>query len=150
MDHNILPPKRISDLLRSNSRLVGSVEPDSTVYEALRLMAEKDVAALAVLKQGHLVGIFSECDYARRVILMGKSSGDTPVQDVMITKVVTVSPEDTLEHCMKLMTEMRTRHLPVLEGGHFAGLVSIDDVAKSIISEQGFLIEQLSNYISGR
>jgi CBS domain-containing protein len=128
---------------------VWSTRLDATVFEALQLMAEKDIGALLVLESGELVGIFSERDYARKVILYGKSSRGTIVGDIMTTKVICVRPESTIEECMALMTEERIRHLPVLEDERLVGVISIGDVVKEIISEQEFVIEQLTNYITG-
>jgi CBS domain-containing protein len=134
--------------LKQKGRAVWSVAPDSTVYAALQLMADKNIGALLVIDGGRPVGIFSERDYARQVILKGKASKDTPVRDVMTSKVVFVRPEQNIEECMALMTDKRFRHLPVLEEGQLAGLLSIGDVVKAVISEKDFLIEQLANYIS--
>ncbi len=140
--------KTVRDLLKQKGREVWSVAPDSTVYDALQLMADRNIGALLVIDGGRTVGIFSERDYARQVILKGKTSKDTPVRDVMTSKVVFVRPEQNIEECMALMTDKRFRHLPVLEEGRLAGLLSIGDVVKALISEKDFLIEQLANYIS--
>ena len=135
--------------LQRKGNEVWSTRPDTTVFEALRLMAEKDIGALLVFESDQLVGIFSERDYARKVILQGKSSTETLVGEIMTPQVVYVRPEQTIEECMALMTEKRIRHLPVMEAGLVVGLISIGDVVKSIISEQEFVIEQLTNYITG-
>jgi CBS domain-containing protein len=140
--------KSVRDLLKQKGRDIWSVAPDSTVYDALALMAEKNIGALLVREAGRPVGIFSERDYARQVILKGKTSRDTLVRDVMTSKVVFVRPEQSIEECMALMTDKRFRHLPVLEEGQLAGILSIGDVVKALISEKDFLIEQLANYIS--
>jgi CBS domain-containing protein len=140
--------KTVRDLLKQKGHEVWSVAPDSTVYDALQLMAERNIGALLVIEVGRPVGIFSERDYARQVILKGKASRDTPVRDVMTTKVVFIRPDQNIEECMALMTERRFRHLPVLEEGQLAGILSIGDVVKAVISEKDFLIEQLANYIS--
>ena len=140
--------KTVRDLLKQKGREVWSVAPDSTVYDALQLMADKNIGALLVIDGGRPVGIFSERDYARQVILKGKASKDTPVRDIMTSRVVFVRPEQSIEECMALMTDKRFRHLPVLEEGRLAGLLSIGDVVKAVISEKDFLIEQLANYIS--
>jgi len=140
--------KTVRDLLKQKGRDVWSVAPDSTVYDGLKLMAEKNVGALLVIDAGRPVGIFSERDYARQVILKGKASKDTPVREVMTSKVVFVRPEQSIEECMALMTDKRFRHLPILEGGALVGILSIGDVVKAVISEKDFLIEQLANYIS--
>jgi CBS domain-containing protein len=140
--------KTVRDLLKQKGSTVWSVAPDCTVYAALQLMAEKNIGALLVLEADRPVGIFSERDYARQVILKGKASKDTPVREVMTSRVVFVRLEQNIEECMALMTDKRFRHLPVLEEGQLAGLLSIGDVVKAVISEKDFLIEQLANYIS--
>jgi CBS domain-containing protein len=143
--HNVLEEK--------HSRDVYSISPDATVYDALRLMQEKDVGALVVMSdQEKVAGIISERDYARGVTLQGKTSKKTPVQDIMtpIAKMFTVTPDKTVDDCMVLMTAKHVRHLPVFEGDTFIGLISIGDVVKSIIAEKELLIEQLSNYITGK
>ena len=140
--------KTVRDLLKQKGRDVWSIAPDSTVYDALKLMAEKNIGALLVIDAGRPVGIFSERDYARQVILKGKTSKDTPVREVMTAKVVFVRPEQSIEECMALMTDKRFRHLPILEEGALVGILSIGDVVKAVISEKDFLIEQLANYIS--
>jgi len=140
--------KTVRDLLKQKGRDVWSIAPESTVYDALKLLAEKNIGALLVIDAGRPVGIFSERDYARQVILKGKSSKDTPVREVMTSKVVFVRPEQSIEECMALMTDKRFRHLPILEEGALVGILSIGDVVKAVISEKDFLIEQLANYIS--
>jgi len=143
--------KTVRHLLRTKGNDVLSVSPDSAVFEALRRMAEKNVGAVLVLEGERLVGIFSERDYARKVILKGKSSKDTLVREIMSSHVLYVRPEQTIEECMALMTGKRVRHLPVLdEKLRVVGVISIGDVVKDIISEQEFMIEQLQNYITGR
>jgi CBS domain-containing protein len=141
--------KTVAQLLRSKPHGVLSITPDTDVYHALQLMAEKNVGALLVIDGETLVGIFSERDYARKVILVGKSSKETLVREIMSSHVLYVRPQQTIEDCMALMTDKRVRHLPVLEGQRVVGVISIGDVVKGIISEQEFLIEQLQNYISG-
>lgn len=135
--------------LQRKGNQIWSTHPDATVFEALRSMAEKDIGALLVMESGQVVGIFSERDYARKVILEGKSSKETLVREIMTPQVVCVTPQHTIEECMAVMTEKRIRHLPVLEAGEVVGVISIGDVVKSIISEQEFVIEQLTNYITG-
>jgi len=141
--------KTVNQLLQGKGAEVWSVSPDITVYDALVLMAEKNVGAVLVLDGGRLVGIFSERDYARKVVLRGKSSKETPVREIMTSRVVYVRPEQSVEDCMALMTDKRIRHLPVLDRDRVIGVISIGDVVKSIISEQSFMIEQLENYITG-
>ena len=125
-----------------------STAPQATVYEALKVMADKNVGALVVLEEEKLVGIFSERDYARKVVLLGRASKDTPVRDIMTSKVVCVEPERTAGECMALMTEKRFRHLPVMEGGKLVGVISIGDVVRAVVEEQQFTIKQLESYIT--
>ena len=126
---------------------VYSVHPKATVLEALRKLAEHDIGALLVMEGDRLLGIFSERDYARKLVLLGRFSKDTRVEEVMTREVITVTPETTLEEAMRLMTEHRVRHLPVLEEGRVVGVVSIGDAVKAIITEQEVLIEELSRYV---
>jgi CBS domain-containing protein len=139
----------VRDLLRVKGTTVWTIAPDATVYDALALMAEKDIGALLVMAGDALVGILSERDYARKVVLRGRTSRETPVREIMTDRVLCVRPEQTIEECMALMTNKRIRHLPVLEDDRVRGLISIGDVVKSIISEQEFVIEQLEKYIRG-
>lgn len=141
--------RTVRQVLQNKPRVVWTVTPDMTVYDALQLMAQKNVGALIVTQGPEVVGIFSERDYARKVILVGKSSRETSVADIMSRDVITVSPSDTLTRCMELMTERRVRHLPVLNDGHLDGVISIGDVVKEIMTEQAHVIEQLQSYISG-
>jgi len=140
--------KTVSDLVGGKGKLIWTVEPDTLVLDALRLMADKEIGAVLVLRGEQLVGIFSERDYARQVVLKGKASKDTPVRDVMTTRIVYVRPEQTLEDCMALMTDKRVRHLPVFDSGKLIAVLSIGDVVKAVISEKEFIIAQLENYIS--
>jgi CBS domain-containing protein len=139
----------VEQILRHKGRAFWSVSPNAMVIDALRLMAEKDVGALLVLETGRLVGIISERDYARKVILKGRSSLQTPVREIMTQAVLFVRPDQTVEECMALMTEKRIRHLPVFVEGQVAGLVSIGDVVKASIDAKDFMIKQLENYITG-
>ena len=139
--------KTIKEILQSKPLGVLSISPEASVLDALRLMAEKEVGALVVLENERLAGIFSERDYARKVILHGKSSKDTSVREIMTAKVVYVRPEQSVEECMALMTDKRIRHLPVLQENRVIGVISIGDVVKEVISEQRFVIEQLEQYI---
>jgi CBS domain-containing protein len=142
--------KMVTHLLRAKGHEVLSVSPETPVFEALQVMAEKNVGALLVVERDRLVGILSERDYARKVILKGKSSRETPVREIMSSNVLYVRPQQTIEECMALMTDKRVRHLPVLDEERLVGVISIGDVVKAIIAEQEFLIEQLQNYITGR
>jgi len=139
--------KTIKEILQGKPLGVLSISPEASVLDALRLMAEKEVGALVVLENERLAGIFSERDYARKVILHGKSSKDTSVREIMTSKVVYVRPEQSVEECMALMTDKRIRHLPVLQENRVIGVISIGDVVKEVISEQRFVIEQLEQYI---
>jgi len=140
----------VRQLLQQKGDTVHTIGPEATVFEALKLMAEHNVGALLVLKEGELKGIISERDYARKVILHDRHSKKTRVSEIMTEQVVTVSPEQLLEDCMNLMTERRVRHLPVVERGRLIGVISIGDVVKALISQQAFLIEQLTRYIGSR
>jgi CBS domain-containing protein len=140
----------VREVLQKKRRDVWSISPDATVYEAIELMAEKRVGALLVLEQTKLVGIISERDYARKVILRGRSSKETPVREIMTTPVIFVEPQYSVDECMKIITEHRIRHLPVLDGERVVGIVSIGDVVNWIISAQNHTIEQLQNYVTGR
>jgi CBS domain-containing protein len=142
--------KTVVQLLRTKGHDVLSVAPDTPVFDALQTMAEKNVGALLVLEGNRLIGIFTERDYARKVILKGKSSKEIPVKEIMSSHVLYVRPQQTIDDCMALMTDKRVRHLPVMEEDRLVGLISIGDVVKAIISEQEFMIEQLQNYITGR
>lgn len=140
----------VAEILKSKSdQQVYAVAPSATVYEALRLMADKGIGALLIQEGADIQGIFTERDYARKIALMGRSSVDTPVREVMTTAVLFVQPQESTDACMQLMTGKRLRHLPVMEGGKLIGLVSIGDLVKQIISEQQFTIEQMAHYIHG-
>lgn len=131
-------------------RTIFTIAPEASVFDALKLMAEKNVGALLVMMKGEQpVGIFTERDYARKIILMARSSKETAVREVMTSPVMYVSADRTSEECMALMTEHRLRHLPVMDGGKLIGLISIGDLVKDVISEQKFIIAQLERYISG-
>jgi CBS domain-containing protein len=145
-------PDAVSSVLRrkSSDRKVLSIDPDASVYDAIAMMAENSIGALLVVSNGHLVGIMSERDYARKVVLQSRSSKDTRVSDIMSTPVVTVSPAHTVEECMRLMTDKRIRHLPVVDGASIAGIVSIGDLVRSVITLQGETIQYLQQYINGQ
>lgn len=142
--------KTIKDVLRDKGRAVWTIDAGASVLDALRLMADKEIGALMVMEEDRLAGVMSERDYARKVVLHGKSSKDTPVGEIMTRKVLYVRPEQTVEECMALMTDKHIRHMPVLDGDLMVGIVSIGDIVKSVISEQQFLISHLENYIRGR
>jgi CBS domain-containing protein len=139
--------KSLKQLLSAKGNQIYSIAPDAKVIEALRLMAQKDVGALVVMEGGRLTGILSERDYARKVILQGKSSQDVPVREIMTSEVITVDPEKTVEDCMALVTQRRIRHLPVCEQGSLIGILSIGDLVKEVIAEQEQTIKQLESYI---
>jgi CBS domain-containing protein len=139
----------VRQLLDGKGRAIFSVAPDAPVLEAIRAMAAHHVGALLVMQGEALRGIVSERDYARKVILKGRSSSDTPVRDIMSAQVITVDPDTPLETCMQLMTEHRIRHLPVVEGTRVAGMVSIGDLVKAVIAAQRREIEELEHYIRG-
>jgi CBS domain-containing protein len=138
----------VQRLLEVKGNAVWSIAPDAMVFEALKLMAEKNVGALVVLDGERLAGILSERDYARSIALKDRSSRTSPVGEIMTRDVISVRPDQALEACLALMTDKRIRHLPVLDDGRLIGLISIGDVVKFMISEKDFLIEQLENYIS--
>ena len=140
--------RRVRDILAVKGRDVWSIVPNASVYDAMKLMADKGIGALLVMEGQKLVGIISERDYARKVILQGRSSRTTSVHEIMTARVAYAEPEQNIEECMALMTEIRVRHLPVIEAGEVRGVISIGDLVKSIIAEQKFIIEQLERYIS--
>ncbi len=137
----------VSQLLDRKGRQIFSIAPGAAVLDAIRMMAEREVGALLVMEGERLSGIVSERDYARKVILLGRSSADTPVRDIMSAPVITVQPEATVQKCMQIMTERRVRHLPVTDGTRVLGMVSIGDLVKAVIAEQQQQIEQLESYI---
>ena len=139
----------VRHLLRDKGNSVWSISPNITVFHALERLAEKHIGALVVVENDKVVGMFSERDYARKVILKGKSSVNTTVAELMSTTVYTVSPADTIEECMEIMSERRIRHLPVVEDETLVGLISIGDVVNHIISHQQFKIRELEKYITG-
>ncbi|HLF89652.1 MAG TPA: CBS domain-containing protein [Anaerolineales bacterium] len=139
----------VSQLLIVKGDKVWSIGPDDTVFTALEKFADKNIGALLVMDGDRLEGILSERDYARKVILQGKSSMNTPVREIMTAKVITVSPTHTLGDCMEQMTNSHIRHLPVVQNDQVVGLISIGDIVKAVISQQEFVIEQLENYIAG-
>ena len=141
--------RTVKQLLEDKGQHVWSVTPDSSVLEAIKEMADKQVGALLVLDHDKPVGIVSERDYARKVILQGRSSQETPVKEIMTTRVVCARPDLNVEECMAIMTDRRIRHLPVMEGDRVLGMISIGDLVKAIIADQQFMINQLERYIAG-
>lgn len=141
--------QQVRHLLEGKGKAVFAVAPEASVYDAVRQMAEKNVGALVVMQGDLLVGIVSERDYARKVILKDRSSRDTPVAEIMTASVITVSVDATVDECMRLCTDGRLRHLPVIDGEAMVGIVSIGDLVKAVISEQKETISQLESYITG-
>jgi len=139
----------VRHLLQEKGSQVWSIAPQATVYAALELMAQKNVGAVLVIENGNVAGMFTERDYARKVILKGRSSKTTTVGELMTKDVLYVSPDDTIENCMAIMTDKHLRHLPVMENGQLVGIVSIGDVVKAIISAHEFTIRELERYITG-
>jgi CBS domain-containing protein len=139
----------ISSLLHHKTSTVWSIAPEATVFDAIKLMSDKNIGSLLVMSEGRLSGIFTERDYARKIVLQGKTSRQTQVHEIMNREIFTVSPDDSVEDCMKLMTEKRIRHLPVLENKNVVGVISIGDLVNWIISTQNAAIEQLEQYIAG-
>ena len=138
----------LRQLLGSKTPEVYAVAPGDSVIDAIRLMAEKGVGAVLVMEGARLVGIVSERDYARKIVLHGRSSSDTAVRDIMTAEVVTVGPQHTVEHCMQVVTEHRIRHLPVVEGGDVIGVISIGDLVKAVIEDQKVQLDELQRYIA--
>jgi CBS domain-containing protein len=142
--------KNVAEILKSKAeQTVVTITPSASVFDAIKLMAEKSIGALLVIEDLKIVGIITERDYARKIVLMGRSSKETPVRDVMTSPVMYVRPNQTNEECMALMTDNRVRHLAVMDNSELIGLISIGDLVKDIISEQKFVIEQLEHYIMG-
>ena len=139
----------VGQLLKTKGGEIFAVTPGESVLRSIEMMANRHIGALLVMNQGVLLGIVSELDYARKVILKNRSSHDTPVADIMTSPAVTVTPADTVHHCMEVMTEKRFRHLPVVEAGRVVGMLSIGDLVKAVIEDQGEQIAQLERYIAG-
>lgn len=138
----------VRQLLSTKGSAVYTVAPDASVYDAIAIMAHRGIGALLVMEAGEVLGVISERDYARKVILQDRASQSTPVREIMTTRVVSGRPDQTIEECMALMTEKRIRHLPIMEDGRLAGIISIGDLVKAIIADQQFVIEQLESYIT--
>ena len=141
--------RTVRQLLEGKQGDVFSIGPDAPVIDALRMMADRHVGALLVMQGGRMAGIVSERDYARKVVLQGRSSKDTPVRDIMTADVVSVAPTDTVEHCMQVVTDHRIRHLPALEGDAVVGVLSIGDLVKAVIEAQRQELDHLQRYIAG-
>ena len=141
--------RTVRQLLEAKAPEVFAIGPDDPVIDAIRLMAEKRIGALLVMQAGKLAGIVSERDYARKIVLQGRSSRDTPVRDIMTADVVSIGLDDTTDRCMQLVTDRRIRHLPVLDGGSVLGVVSIGDLVKAVIEDQQLELDQLQRYIVG-
>ncbi len=139
---------KVNDILKTKGSNVFSVLPNTSVYDALKIMGEKNIGALMVIENDELKGIFSERDYARKVVLVNRTSRDTLISEIMTANVITISPSDTIDHCMEQMSEKRIRHLPVAVNGKVVGLISISDVVTAIIQNQKETISHLQNYIS--
>ena len=140
--------RSVRHLLEAKAPEVFSIGPDAPVIDAIRLMAEKHIGALLVMEGGRLVGIVSERDYARKIVLQGRSSSNTPVREIMTAEVLVVRPDDTADHCMQLVTNRRIRHLPVVVGGDVQGVVSIGDLVRAVIEDQQLELDQLQRYIA--
>jgi len=140
---------RVRQLLTTKGHDVWSIDAEEPVLEAIQIMADRRVGALPVLRGGELAGIISERDYARKVILLGRSSAETPVWQIMSSPAITVTPEETVQRCMEIMTERRIRHLPVVDSGRMVGMISIGDCVRAVIEDQKDTIQQLERFISG-
>jgi CBS domain-containing protein len=140
--------RKIRSILSSKGREVWSIHPEASVYEALEIMSDREIGALPVISQGRLIGLVSERDYARKVILMGRSSKDTSVSEIMTEPVLTVCPDENVDDCMRMMTTYRIRHLPVVEEDRMMGIISLGDLVNSIIREQAETIDHLNTYIT--
>jgi CBS domain-containing protein len=139
----------IASILRNKGREIWSIDPEETVYDAIAMMADKGIGALLILSEGKLVGVFSERDYARKIILQGRSSKSTRVREIMTGDPVTVTPEHTVDECMRIITHHRVRHLPVMDGDKLLGVISIGDLVNAIIASQAQTIDHLHTYITG-
>lgn len=141
--------RTVRQLLEAKAPEIHSIGPDAPVIDAIRLMADKCIGALVVLDAQRLAGVVSERDYARKIVLQGRSSASTPVRDIMTTQVISVGPDDTADRCMQLVTDRRIRHLPVVSGGEVIGVVSIGDLVRAVIEDQQLELDQLQRYIAG-
>ena len=139
----------VKHLLEGKGNVIYAIEPHRPVLEAIRTMADKYIGALLVMEGEQLLGIVSERDYARKIVLLGRSSAETPVSEIMSAPVMTVAPGDSVNHCMKMVTDKRVRHLPVVDNGNVVGVLSIGDLVKAVIDDQAEQLEHLQRYISG-
>jgi CBS domain-containing protein len=142
--------RSVKDILEEKGTQVYAVSPDARVYEALQIMADKNVGALMIMEGDTVAGLISERDYARKIILKGKFSKDVPVHEIMTVEIVRIGPDDDIEYCMELMTDKRVRYLPVFENDRLIGIISIGDIVKAIVEHKEKIIEQLENYIKGK
>jgi CBS domain-containing protein len=142
--------RSVKDILEEKGTQVYAVSPDAKVYEALQIMADKNVGALMVIEGDTVAGLISERDYARKIVLKGKFSKDVPVREIMTVDIIRIGPDNDVEYCMELMTDKRVRHLPVFESDRLIGIISIGDIVKAIIEHKEEIIEQLENYIKGK
>jgi CBS domain-containing protein len=142
--------RSVKDILQEKGTQVYTISPDAKVYEALQMMADKNVGALMVTEGDTTVGLISERDYARKIVLKGKLSKDVPVREIMTADMIRIGPDDDVEYCMELMTDKRVRHLPVFKKDQLIGIISIGDIVKAIIEHKEEIIEQLENYIKGK
>ncbi len=140
----------VKDILQEKGTQVYAISPDAKVYEALQMMADKNVGALMVIEEDTAVGLISERDYARKIVLKGRFSKDVPVREIMSVNIIRVGPDDDVEYCMELMTDKRVRHLPVFDNDQLLGIISIGDIVNTIIEHKEEIIEQLENYIKGK
>ncbi|HTF20862.1 MAG TPA: CBS domain-containing protein [Chryseolinea sp.] len=141
---------KVKHILQTKGNAIFAVEPSITVYEAIEVMCEKNIGGLLIVDESRLVGIFTERDYARKIILKGKSSKETPIGDIMTSNLITVNSETSIEECMQVMVSCKIRHLPVVDDGELSGIISIGDVVRSVIDEQKVIIHQLETYITGQ
>jgi CBS domain-containing protein len=137
----------VKNLLQKKGGIIHSVSPNSCVYDALEVLESKNLGALVVVEEGKLIGIFTERDYARKVVLKGRSSKETFIRDIMTDRPIFVTPDNTIDDCMQIMTDKSIRHLPVIESGRLVGIISIGDLVKFVIEEKNFIIENLEHYI---
>lgn len=139
----------VKQLIDKKGNEIHAISPDATVFDAIKLMSERGVGALLVMQDGRLTGVISERDYTRKIILKGRSSSSTTVQEIMTSNIITLTPDNNVDQCMALMNENQIRHLPIVEDGRVIGVVTIMDVIKNILSEKEFIIEQMEQYIAG-